>query len=490
MTLELQTLAGTEVGFGRTREMSERGVYKVVIEYKEEALGKECLYTAHRLLMAAIDNLPFDVAAEIARLRAAGPGSLPGTEHAGDLPGRRGPRHSRPPPHRRQPGAIGLRRPARRICAAESDRTGAIAQEIAQDKDLTRKLLKAVGVPTPDGRPVTSAEDAWAAAEEFGVPVVVKPQDGNQGRGVATNLTTREQVLGAYEAAAKESRSVFVERYLPGNDYRLLVVGRKWWPPPAASRPRCSATGIRSVAELVSLVNADPRRGDDHATALSKIRLDAVSLAVLAEQGYTPASIPPAGSVVLIRRNANLSTGGTAIDVTDRVHPEVAARAVEAARVVGLDIAGVDVVACDISQPLDEQGGGIVEVNAAPGLRMHLEPSIGISRPVGEAIVDSLFPAGDDGRIPIVAVTGVNGKTTTTRLISHILRGTGRRVGMTCTDGIYIDDRRIDDEDCSGPQSAAERADEPRRRRSRAGNAPAAASSAPGWASTSATWPW
>jgi cyanophycin synthetase len=309
-------------------------------------------------------------------------------------------------------------------------------------------------VPTPEGRPVADAEDAWAAACDIGTPVVVKPQDGNQGRGVATNLTTREQVLGAYEAAVKESRCVLVEHYIPGNDYRLLVVGQKVVAAARREPAQVVGDGLRTIAELIKLVNSDPRRGDDHATSLSKIRLDAVSLAVLTEQGYTPASIPPAGSVVLVRRNANLSTGGTAIDVTDRVHPEIAARAVDAARVVGLDVAGVDVVACDISRPLEEQGGGIVEVNAAPGLRMHLEPSIGISRPVGEAIVDLLFPAGDNGRIPIVAVTGVNGKTTTTRLISHIVRGSGRRVGMTCTDGIYIDDRRIDTEDCSGPQSA------------------------------------
>ena len=212
--------------------------------------------------------------------------------------------------------------------------------------------------------------------------------------------------------------------------------------------------GVHTVAELVDIVNMDPRRGEDHATSLSKIKLDAVSLAVLADQGYTPESVPPAGAACSIRRNANLSTGGTAIDVTDRVHPEVAARAIEAAAVVGLDMAGVDVVAIDIGRPLEEQGGVIVEVNAAPGLRMHLEPSAGMSRPVGEAIVGTLFPDGENGRIPIVAVTGVNGKTTTTRFIAHILQGTGRRVGMTCTDGIYIDGRRIDSGDCSGPQSA------------------------------------
>ena len=364
-----------------------------------------------------------------------------------------------------------------------------MAQEIAQDKELTRILLKSVGIPTPAGRPVKDAEDAWTAACELGTPVVVKPLDGNQGRGVATNLTTREQIVAAYAAAVAERPNVLVERYLPGNDYRLLVVGGRLVAASRREPAQVLGDGLRSVAELVAQVNNDPRRGDDHATSLSKIRLDAVSLSVLADQGYTPDSIPPAGAVVLIRRNANLSTGGTAIDVTDRVHPEVAARAIEAARMVGLDIAGVDVVASDISRSLEEQGGGIVEVNAAPGLRMHLDPSIGVSRSVGEAIVAMMFPGTETGRIPIVAVTGVNGKTTTTRFISHILKGTGAHVGMTCTDGIYIDERRIDCDDCSGPRSAANVLGNPLvdaavLETARGGIL------APGWASISATWRW
>ena len=286
------------------------------------------------------------------------------------------------------------------------------------------------------------------------MPVVVKPQDGNQGRGVATNLSTRQQVVAAYAAARKEGESVLVEKFALGHDYRLLVVGDRVVA--AARREPASVLGdgVHSVAQLVELANADPRRGEHHATVLSKIKLDAIAEAVLADQGFTPHATPPAGCVVLIRRNANLSTGGTAIDVTERVHPAVAAAAVDAAKIVGLDVAGIDVVAQDISRPLSEQGGVIVEVNAAPGLRMHLEPSVGISRPAGKAIVDALFPAGENGRIPIVAVTGVNGKTTTARFITHILRGTGKCVGMTCTDGIFVNDRRIDSGDCSGPQSA------------------------------------
>jgi cyanophycin synthetase len=258
----------------------------------------------------------------------------------------------------------------------------------------------------------------------------------------------------AYDAAREEGSSILVERFHPGSDYRLLVIGNRLVAAALREPAHVIGDGRSTITELVAEVNRDPRRSDGHATVLSFIRLDAVGLAVLAEQGYTPESVPPAGQGVLIRRNGNLSTGGTAEDVTDRVHPEVAARAVESARAVGLDIAGVDVVAVDIGQPLESQRGAVVEVNAGPGLRMHLEPSAGRPRPVGEAVVASLFPEGQTGRIPLVAVTGVNGKTTTTRLIAHLLRRPGRVVGMACTDGLYAGDRRIETRDCSGPRSA------------------------------------
>jgi cyanophycin synthetase len=454
VTLELQSLAGTDVGFGKARETSEKGVYRVIIEYDDETVGRECLAVARELLMAALQDRPFDVAGEIERLRnlahevCLGPSTRAIVEAVS----------ARGVPYRRLNNEslilFGHGRKQRRIQAAETDRTGAIAEAIAQDKEMTRMMLRAVGVPTSCGRPVSDAEDAWRAATEIGVPVVVKPQDGNQGRGVATNLTTHEQVVRAFDAARQESEHILVERFAPGHDYRLLVVGDRVVAAARREPAQVMGDGIHTVVQLVEQANADPRRSEHHATVLSKIKLDAVALTVLADQGHTPASIPPAGATVLIRRNANLSTGGTAIDVTERVHPAVAASAVDAAKIVGLDIAGIDVVAQDISRPLSEQGGIIVEVNAAPGLRMHLEPSVGISRPVGEAIAEILFPRGDMGRIPIVAVTGVNGKTTTTRFIAHVLRGTGKTVGMTCTDGIYVNDRRIDSGDCSGPQSA------------------------------------
>jgi cyanophycin synthetase len=334
------------------------------------------------------------------------------------------------------------------------DTTSAIAEAIAQDKDLTKKLLSAAGVPVPQGREVHDVDDAWEAACEIGLPVVVKPLDGNQGKGVTVNVTSREQLIAAYASASEFRDSILVERFLPGNDFRLLVVGDKLVAAARRDPPQVVGDGKHSVRQLVDQVNLDPRRGAGHATSLTKIRFDDIALSSLAKQGYDAESIPPKGRRVVLRNNANLSTGGSATDVTDDVHPEVAARAISAARMVGLDICGVDMVCDNVLKPLEEQGGGVVEVNAAPGLRMHLSPSFGKGRAVGEAIIADMFGRGDDGRIPIVAVTGTNGKTTTVRLITHLLSQSGLRVGMTNTDGIYIRGKRIDTGDCSGPRSA------------------------------------
>jgi cyanophycin synthetase len=342
----------------------------------------------------------------------------------------------------------------RRIQAAEMDATSAIAEAIAQDKDLTKKLLAAAGVPVPGGRSVVDADDAWAAAQEIGLPVVVKPNDGNQGKGVTVNITTEEHLRSAYATARSFRSDVLVERFMPGNDFRLLVVGDKLVAAARRDPPKVVGDGVQSIAQLVDQVNLDPNRGTGHSTALTKIRFDAIAHACLADQGFTAESVPELGQRVNLRNNANLSTGGSATDVTEDVHPEVAARAISAAQMIGLDICGVDVVSDNILQPLEDQGGGVVEVNAAPGLRMHLTPSFGKGRAVGEAIINSMFKKGQNGRIPIVAVTGTNGKTTTVRLISHLLTQNGLRVGMTNTDGVYVNGQCIDTGDCSGPKSA------------------------------------
>ncbi|SIN78621.1 cyanophycin synthetase [Singulisphaera sp. GP187] len=455
VTLELQELLGMPVKYGRAREMKEdSSVYKVVVQYREETVGRACLFAARELVLAAIADRPFDVKAEVQRLRELAHEVSLGPSTAAIVAAAK----TRGIPHRRLNSGsliqLGQGARQRRILTAETDRTGAIAESIAQDKDLTRTLLNAVGVPVPEGRPVADADDAWEAARSIGHPVVIKPRFGNQGRGVATNLSTREQVVTAYQNAREQGDEVVVERYAPGADYRILVIDGKVVAASRREPAHVIGDGRQTIAQLVEHVNTDPRRSDHHATALSKIVLDPIALEVLSEQGVTPNSIPHKDERVLIRRNANLSTGGTASDVTDEVHPDVAARSIDAARVIGLDIAGVDIVALDISRPLEEQGGVVVEVNAGPGLRMHLEPSSGTPRPVGEAIIDMMFPEGENGRIPLIAVTGVNGKTTTTRLIAHIMRGTGKTVGMTNSDGIYIDNRRIEAGDCSGPQSA------------------------------------
>ncbi|WP_295434919.1 cyanophycin synthetase [uncultured Thiodictyon sp.] len=454
VTLELQTLAGTPVGFGRARETDEAGVYRVAIEYEEEALGRAAVESARTLLLAAIHDRPFDPADELEPLRALchqvrlGPST-----HAIAAAAR-----ARRIPVRRLGSEnllqLGWGRRQRRVWTAETDRTSAIAESIAQDKDLTRILLAAAGVPVPVGRPVASAEEAWRFAQELGAPVVVKPRYGNHGRGVTAHLSTPGQVEQAFAAARREGPDVLCERYVPGADFRLLVVGERVVAAARREPAQVSGDGQASVRQLVAEVNRDPRRSAGHATMLSLIELDPIALAILAEQGLTPESVPAAGVRVILRHNANLSTGGTATDVTDLVHPQVAARVVDAARVVGLDLAGVDVLAQDIGRPLEEQGGAIVEVNAGPGLRMHLEPSAGLPRPVGEAIIDLLFPPGEDGRIPLVAVTGVSGKNGTARLIAWLLRAPDGLVGLATSAGLEFGERRLAARDATGPAAA------------------------------------
>jgi cyanophycin synthetase len=452
--LGLQAQAGCPVTFSRTAQSYEAGVYQVVVEYTEEEVGRLAFERAEQLCLAALNDTPFDLDATLKELRdldediRLGPstGAIVAAAVARGIPYRRLTQGSLV--------QFGWGSKQKRIQAAETCFTSAIAESIAQDKELTKNLLHAAGVAVPRGRPVHDADDAWAAAQEIGVPVVVKPRDGNQGKGISVNLTQEEQIKKAYTLAEEFRSDILVEKYLPGHDFRLLVIGDKLIAAARRDPPLVIGDGTHTVRELVNIVNSDPRRSDGHATSLTKIRFDDIALGRLAEQGFAADTVPPRGVRVVLRNNANLSTGGTATDVTDDVHPELAACAVAAAQTVGLDICGIDVVCDTMLKPLEDQGGGIVECNAAPGLRMHLDPSFGKGRAVGEAIISMMFPEGENARIPVVAIAGTNGKTTTSRLIGRIFESNGLRVGMTSTDGVYIDGKRTDSGDCSGPKSA------------------------------------
>lgn len=450
-TLELETLAGTPVGYGRARETSQEGLFKVAIRYQEEALGRACLDTARDLLIAAVFDLPFEIEGHLKRLReladrvCLGPSTMAIVEAA---------KLRNIPMRRLNTGSLvqlGQGAKQRRIWTAETEFTSAIAESIAQDKQLTKTMLMASGIPVPEGRDVSSPEDAWEAAKEIGKPVVVKPVDANHGRGVFMDLTDEMQIKTAYTEALKEGSGVIVERFAHGSEHRLFVVGKKLIAVAAGDAAAVIGDGEHTIRELIELqVNSDPRRGDDESKPLCTVLISPLTVMELERQGYKPESVPARGVKVIVRRNDNLSR-----DVTDFVHPSIAEHAVMAAQAVGLDVAGIDMVVEDVSRPLEEQGGVIVEVNAGPGLLMHLKPRTGKPRPVGEAIVEHLFPdLKDNGRIPVVAVTGTNGKTTCTRMVTSILKAAGHYVGTTCSDGVTVDGRVIDQGDCAGPRSA------------------------------------
>jgi cyanophycin synthetase len=440
VTLELQNLAGMPGGFGKAREVSKRGVYKVVVRAWHEEVTRAALLAARELVLAAMEDRPYDVQATIADLRdkvdsyCLGPSTANIVDAADDR---------NIPAIRLTEGnlvQLGYGKRQRRIWTAETDQTSAIAESISRDKDLTKTLLSSCGVPVPEGQEVNSPEEAWEAAQDIGLPVVVKPSDGNHGRGVFIELTTREEIEAAYKVAVEEGSSVLVERCIPGAEHRLLVVGGKMVAANRGDMVWVTGDGKSTIRELIATqVNSDPRRGETEEHPLNTIRIDSAATLEIKRQGFVDGdSVPPAGQEVLIQRNGN-----HAFDVTDLVHPDTAATAALAARIVGLDIAGIDLVAPDISKPLAEQGGAIVEVNAGPSLLMHIKPAEGKSRPVGRAIVDNLFPAGEEGRIPVVGICGSKGKTAVARLVGHLLNLTGQMTGVACSDGLFYDRRQV-----------------------------------------------
>ncbi|HXU94503.1 MAG TPA: cyanophycin synthetase [Gallionella sp.] len=452
VTIELQNLAGMQSGFGKARETSTRGVYKVAVRSRHEQVSRTAFLAARELILAAMEDRPYDVAATVEKLKDMVDSLCLGPSTACIVDAATG---RRIPSIRLTDGnlvQLGYGIKSRRIWTAETDLTSAIGETISRDKDLTKSLLQSCGVPVPEGRIVESPEDAWEAAEDIGLPAVVKPVDGNHGRGVSTDLKTRAEVEAAYRLAIEEGSEVIVERFIPGNEHRLLVVGQRVVAAARGETATVLGNGKSTVAELIDLqINSDPRRGSTEEYPLNVVLLenDAAVRLELERQGYAADSVPEANVEVLIQRNGNV-----AFDVTDLVHPDVAEAAVLAARIVGLDIAGVDLVAEDISRPLEAQGGAIVEVNAGPGLLMHLKPANGGPRPVGRAIVEHLFPDEETGRIPVVGVTGTSGTTTVAKLVANCLHLSGLRIGLACSDGLFFDQRQIERGDRTNRASA------------------------------------
>ncbi len=453
IALELSGHAGIEVGFGKTRYAGTPGRYNVVVEYKAEHAMKHLVRAAVEIVEAVRNGVPFDLEAcfrtahEIIEDTELGPSTLAIVEAA----------RKRNIPVRRLNDAsliqLGYGRYRRLIEATVTNHTNMIAVDIAQDKALTKALLGEASIPVPHGTVVRSAEEAVSALGELSPPLVVKPLDGNQGKGVSMELRTEEDIRRAFETASRFCDQVLVEEQLMGQDYRVLVVNGTMVAAAERRPAHVTGDGKHTVQELIELTNLDPRRGEGHRKCLTRINVDDVTTACLLAAGKCLESVPATGEIVVLRDNANLSTGGTATDVTDIVHPEVRSLCERAARLIGLDVCGIDLVMPDISKA-PAPGGGIVELNAAPGIRMHQSPSCGTPRDVGGAIVDMLYPPGVPSRIPIIAITGTNGKTTTARLIRHIMASRGLTVGMTSTDGIYIGDQRIATGDMSGPRSA------------------------------------
>ena len=461
VVIELLNLADMPTGFGQTRSTSKHGVYRMVFRARDEQVARTALAQGHRLLMAAINDEAYG-GAEVRRAVQAirdqiddcylGPSTAAIVAAATD----------RGIPHIRLNDGnlvqLGYGASQRRIWTAETDLTSAIGESIAHDKDLTKSLLASCGVPVPEGQIVGSAEQAWEAAEDIGLPVVVKPTDANHGRGVSLDLSTREQVQAAFAVAEPEGSEVMVERYIRGHEHRLLVVGGRVVAAARGEVALITGDGQLSVRQLIDeQLNTDPRRGagEDFPLGLIDTAVDAAIVLELQRQGFTPDAIPPAGREVMVQRNGNV-----AIDCTDEVHPEVDYIVSLAARVVGLDIAGIDVVAQDISRPLHAQGGAIVEVNAGPGLLMHLKPAQGAPRPVGRAICDHLFAQcaetpdhghrRHDGRIPLVGVAGTDGTQHIARLVAWLLHLSGRHTGLACRDGLFLDQRCVESADSTG----------------------------------------
>ena len=454
IALEIQCLAGMDVGFGRTRTYGEEGVYFVVFDFIEEKVGRYAAKAAFRIAQALIDGEDYNLEEDIQEMReirqyeGLGPStaSIIAEAESRNIPWLRLNKYSL--------CQLGYGSNQKRIQATVTSQTSSIGVELACDKDDTKHLLEQAEVPIPKGDIIRTERGLKEVIDDIGYPIVIKPVNGNHGRGITTNINTIEDALIAFNAAKEVSRYVIVERYITGEDFRILVINNIMVAAAKRSPAHVIGDGKSTIQQLIDKVNEDPRRGFGHEKVLTKIEINNLTLEILKENNLTPDSVVEKGEYVKLKNTANLSTGGTAEDVTDLVHPSNVFMAERISKIINLDICGIDIMAHTLTEPISDTGGAVLEVNAGPGFRMHLQPSSGLPRNVAANVVDMLFPPGEDSRIPIIAVTGTNGKTTTTRLIAHIAKMKGKKVGYTTTDGVYIQNRLLMTGDCTGPASA------------------------------------
>ena len=454
IALELQTISGMDTGFGRTRTAGEEGMYYVVFSYMEEDAGVYAARASVRIAQALTDGTTYNLEEDIQQLREIREDTRlgPSTGCIVEEAVKRGIPFIRL--NKQSLVQLGYGIHQKRIRATIASTTGNIAVDIACDKEETKNLLSAAEIPVPGGTVIRTEEGLKEAVDRYGYPLVIKPVDGNHGKGNTTNITTWQQALTALEAAKQYGRSVIAEKFITGFDFRILVINYKFICAALRTPASVIGDGEHTIQWLIDEINKDPRRGYGHEKVLTRITVDPFTQKMLDEKNYIPETVPPWGQLVLLKPTANLSTGGTSTDVTDEVHPANIFMCERIAKIIGLDICGIDIMASDLKTPVTENGGAILEVNAAPGFRMHIEPSEGLPRNVAEPVVDMLFPKGSAGRIPIIAVTGTNGKTTTTRLIAHIAKSSGKKVGYTTSDGVYIQNQMMMKGDCTGPVSS------------------------------------